>query len=66
MHRRLEDRIRELCAKALTAQESELHAILSALRSALRAHAERLSKLAATKLVSIEGNGDQLRDRRSA
>ena len=66
MHRRLEDRIRELCAKALTAQESELHAILSALRSALREHAERLRRLAASKLVSVEGYGDRLQDRRSA
>jgi hypothetical protein len=52
--RRLEDRIRELCARALTAQESELDAILHALRSALREHAERLRKLAAAKLVSIK------------
>jgi len=65
MHRRLEDRIRELCAKALTAQESELHAILHALRSALREHNGRLRRLAAAKLVSIEGNG-KLQDRRSA
>ena len=66
MHRRLEDRIRELCAKALTAQESELHAVLSALRSALREHIERLRRLAAAKLVAIGGNGEQLQDRRSA
>ena len=64
MHRRLEDRIRELCAKALTAPEPELDALLSALRSALRDHNNRLRKLAAAKLVSIEGN--QLRDRRTA
>jgi hypothetical protein len=62
MHRRLEDRIRELCAKALTAQESELHAILSALRE----HIERLRRLAAARLLSIEGNGYQLQERRSA
>jgi len=66
MHRRLEDRIRELCAKALTAQESELDAIHSALRSALREHIERLRRLAAAKLVSLEGNGYHLQDRRSA
>ena len=66
MHRRLEDRIRELCSLALTAQESELDAILSALRSTLREHVERLRRLAAARLVSIEGNGNQLQDRRSA
>ena len=64
MHRRLEDRIRELCAKALTAQEPELDVILYALRSALREHAERLRRLAAAKLVSIDGN--PLKNRRSA
>jgi len=65
MHRRLEDRIRELCAKALTAQEAELPAIVSALRSGLREHVERLRRLAVARLVSIEGNG-KLHDRRSA
>jgi hypothetical protein len=64
MHRRLEDRIRELCAKALTAPESELHAIFHALRSALREHTERLRMLATAKLVSIDGN--RLQNRRSA
>ncbi len=64
MHRRLEDRIRELCAKALTAQESELHAIFHALRSALREHIQRLRKLAAARLLSIDGN--QLQEMRSA
>ena len=64
MHLRLEDRIRELCAKALTAQEPELHAIFHALRSALREHTERLRRLATAKLVSIDGN--QLQNRRSA
>jgi hypothetical protein len=64
MHRRLEDRIRELCAKAVTAQEPELHAILNALRSALREHNRRLRRLAVAKLLSIEGNQPQ--DRRSA
>src|SRR5580704_5380607 len=38
--RRLEDR-RTLCAKVLTAQESELGAILHTLRSALREHVDR-------------------------
>jgi hypothetical protein len=48
--RRLDDRIRDLCAKAVTAPESELHAIFSELNAALREHNERLRKLAAEKL----------------
>ena len=50
--RRLEDRIRELCARAVTAQESELDSIFSSLQSALREHNERLRKLAAEKLAA--------------
>lgn len=49
--RRLEDRIRDLCARAVSAQDSELEAILSALQSALREHNDRLRKLAAAKLT---------------
>jgi predicted component of type VI protein secretion system len=50
--RRLEDRIRELCAHAVTAQESELESIFSALQHALREHNDRLRKLAAEKLAA--------------
>jgi hypothetical protein len=50
--RRLEDRIRELCAKAVAADSSELSAIFSELKSALHEHSERLRKLAAEKLAS--------------
>jgi hypothetical protein len=48
---RLDERIRELCAKAVTAPEGELEAILRELNSALREHTLQLRKLAATKLV---------------
>jgi hypothetical protein len=41
MLRRLEDRIRYLCRKALTARDDELGALLSELRSALHEHANR-------------------------
>lgn len=51
MQRRLEDRIKALCAKALTAHETELEAIILALRSALREHNLRLRKLVAAKLA---------------
>jgi hypothetical protein len=49
--RRLEDRIHELCAKALIVRASELDVTLSALKAALHEHTERLRKLAARKLV---------------
>ena len=62
--RRLEDRIRELCVKALTVQESEMDSIFSELRLALQEHAKRLRKLAAKNLTSQE-NG-QPPERRSA
>jgi hypothetical protein len=50
--RRLEDRIHELCARSLTAQDSELVAIVSALKAALHEHTDRLRNLAARKLVN--------------
>jgi hypothetical protein len=55
--RRLEDRIRELCARAVTAEESELGSIFSASQSALREHNERLRKLAAAKLSTWRPRG---------
>ena len=48
---RLDERIRELCAKAVTVPEAELEAILRELNSALREHTMQLRKLAATKLA---------------
>jgi hypothetical protein len=52
--RRLEDRIRELCAHAAVAQEPELNTILSELQSALRKHTEQLRAKALERLVSGE------------
>ena len=43
--RRLEDRIRDLCAKAVSAEGRELAGILRDLKEALREHADRLRKL---------------------
>jgi hypothetical protein len=54
MLRRLEDRIRSLCCKALTARDHESDAIFRDLRSALHQHTERLRQLAALKLVSAK------------
>jgi hypothetical protein len=51
MFRRLEDRIRELCAKALIVRGPELEPILSALKAALHEHSEKLRNIAGIKLV---------------
>ncbi len=51
MLRRLEDRIRYLCRKALTARDDDLDALFSELRSALHEHANRLRQLADLKLI---------------
>ena len=61
MLRRLEDRIRELCAMAVRAEEPELEIVLSELRSALREHTERLRRLAAAKLTTLDENVQQER-----
>ena len=58
--RRLEDRIRELCAQAVTAQDCELGSILSALQLSLREHNSRLRKLAATKLAIVRPNAGKI------
>ena len=50
--RRLEDRIRELCARAVVTPESaELDEIFHRLRAALREHTERLRQLAVSTPV---------------
>lgn len=45
--RRLEDRIRDLCAKAVAAGSGELNPILSELQAALHEHTQRLRRMAA-------------------
>jgi hypothetical protein len=61
--RRLEDRIRELCAAACQAPVSELDVILKKLQAALREHNERFRKLAADSLV---GGRKKQKERRLA
>ena len=51
--RRLEDRIRELCARAVSATGTELEPLISELQSALREHNSRLRTLAAAKLANF-------------
>jgi len=45
--RRLDDRIRELSAKALTAGDSDLDSTFTRLQSSLQEHTKRLRKMAA-------------------
>jgi hypothetical protein len=53
--RRLEDRIRVLCAKAASAPPSEAGAILEELKAALAEHTKRLRRMAAKKLLHDGG-----------
>ena len=50
--RRLEDRIRDLCAKAVDAETEDFQPVLEELKAALREHTERLRQLAARKLTT--------------
>ena len=62
MLRRLEDRIRELCAKTLTARgTAELEPIFSELKSALHEHTKRLRENAGIKLIRRENGTPQRR-----
>jgi predicted negative regulator of RcsB-dependent stress response len=52
--RRLEDRIRVLCAKVVTADEGEFGSAFAELNSALHEHSDRLRKLAGRKLAGLK------------
>jgi uncharacterized coiled-coil protein SlyX len=52
--RRLEDRVRDLCAKVVGAKDSEIEQTLKELRQALAEHNRRLRKMAAQKLTGQE------------
>jgi hypothetical protein len=54
MLRRLEYRIRELCALAVAAEDPELEIVLAQLQAALREHTERLRRMAAAKLTMLD------------
>jgi hypothetical protein len=66
LRRRLEDRIRELCAEALITQGSQIEQALSDLQAALREHIRRLREFANAKLVSPREKDGQTKDRRCA
>jgi len=65
--RRLDDRIRDLCAKIITASEDEQEFIQKQLQAAIREKIQQLRKMAAEKLLDgrdrSNGRADD-RDRR--
>lgn len=60
--RRLEDRIRELCARAVYTKGAEWEAILGELRVAIQEHLLRLANLAAAAIVA--GRPEVVKERR--
>jgi uncharacterized coiled-coil protein SlyX len=55
--RRLEDRIRELCAQAAVAEDAEIDLVLKELRQALAEHNRHLRNMAAQKLTgAVQGD----------
>jgi hypothetical protein len=65
MHsRRLEDRIRELCALAIYETEPDaLNEILQDLRKAVHQYVEQLRKRAASALVGVPGSTEDRREK---
>ena len=62
MPRRLEDRIRELCVRVLTARESDWPGTLVELRMAIQEHSLRVTNLASA--ATLAGKPDLIRERR--
>jgi hypothetical protein len=60
--RRLEDRIRELCAKALYEKGPQWRATIEELQQAIREHTMRLSNASAA--VTVIGKREAIRERR--
>lgn len=58
--RRLEDRVRDLCARVIEAKDSDIDQTIKELRQALAEHNRRLRKMAAQKLT-----GEPQEERRS-
>lgn len=61
--RRLEDRIQELCARALCTQGSEWSAIVRELQLAIREHALRVANL--VSVATVGGRPDLILERRN-
>jgi hypothetical protein len=62
MLRRLEDRIRELCARSITADEDDI-SIIADLKEALREHVERIRNVVARTNFDNAKNGLRLERR---
>jgi hypothetical protein len=60
--RRLEDRIRELCARVLYAQEPEWSAIVHDLQLAIQEHLLRLANV--TTAATVAGKPEVMQERR--
>ena len=56
---RSEERIRDLCAKAVSSNEAELRSIMSELRSTMREHIEKIRTLAVRQLAGERPCGDE-------
>jgi hypothetical protein len=59
---RLEDRIRELCARAVESDDADLSSVMSDLRSALQQHVEKIRTLAVRQLARERPRGDETRE----
>jgi hypothetical protein len=60
--RRLEDRIRELCNKAVTSDDTEFARVMTELRSAMREQIQKIRTLAVRQLAGERPRGDETRD----
>ena len=56
---RLEDRIRELCSKAVASDDSEFASVMSELRSAMREHIDKIRTLAVRQVAGERPRGDK-------
>lgn len=63
LSRRLDDRIRDLCAKVARSKGDDYEPSLSELKAALREHTDRLRRMAAE---SLGKKGAPFKDRRKA
>jgi len=59
---RFEDRIRELCSKAVSSDDTEFPGVLSELRSAIHQHVQRIRTLAVRELAGERPRGDKVKD----
>jgi len=61
-YHRSEDRIRELCAKAVSSDDTEFPGVLSELRSAIHQHVQRIRTLAVRQLAGERPRGNEIEE----